>query len=471
MINHWKFFFVLLSFLFPLTGQTTPLWLTPNSLFIPIETPAETGTALFQKNGIYYLVLNQKKIIPPDLPATDLISTFQEIPQSTNATVFAFRLNPKNQVALLKPHTNQWMLEITPSSSTPSLSFIKGKITSTQLILNTPLAAAPVWIDLPEQEEKILVIPFQNNTGGLPQSLDFLRLRLLKSHQGIALFPQTKLQIQYTPHQTQLIGSAPLASSTAFFPLFLPSADAADFKPQRTSLIRRASFASSEDQALFEQQLGILYLLNGQYQQAAIAFQKAPQTHPFWPALNALMRHQNQQAFLFLEKITDVPEITYLKNLLSGQKQALPTFLTQLPSQIQRPFLEMGIQNAFKAFDIPLAQTYLNAFQTLPPTPEQKQIHTWSNYWLRFLSGDKNQSPFLTQNATSLISFTKPLWNHLFENAEIYHLDDMETLAFFEEVRTFMEPNLTPRARQQLAAAYQRINLPQEAEKMMSFKK
>ena len=466
MINRWKRFFALICFLFPLTGQTTPLWLTPDTLFVPIETPAETATALFQKNGTYYLVLNQKKIVPPDLPATDLISTFQEIPQSTNATVFAFRLNPENQATLLKPQATQWMLEITPSSPTPSLSFIKGKITPTQLILNTPLAASPVWIELPEQEEKILVLPFQNNTGGLPQGLDFLRLRLLKSYQGIALLPQTTLQIQYTPHQTQLTGSEPLASSNAFFPLFLPSADAADFKPQRASLIRRASFVSSEDQPLFEQQLGILYLLNGQYQQAATAFQKSPQTHPFWPALNALMQHQNQQALLLLTEITDVPEITYLKNLLAGQKQPLPAFLSQLPQQMQRPFLEMGLQNAFKAFDIPLAQTYLNAFQSLPPTPEQTQIQTWSTHWLRFLSGDKNQFPFLTQKAVALTSFIKPLWNHLFENAATYHLNEMETLALFEEVRTFMEPNLTPLARQQLAAAYRRINLPQEADKL-----
>ena len=445
-------------------SRATPIWLQSDHLLLPIETPPETATALFQKNGIHYLMFNQPDIAAPNLPETDFIHSFQKIPQSAPITLFSFELNPTYNAALLHPTSTNWTLEMAPAQ--PVFTLIKGKITPTELVVQTPLAQASHWIDLKESGEKILVVPFQNNTGGLPKRIDFLRLSLLKSAQGLAFLPKTPLQIQQTPTHIRLTGETALASSNAFFPLFLPSSDVVDFKAQRARLIRYASLTGRDDLPLFYQHLGILSLLNGQYASADAYMRQAPDIHPFWPAFNALMRHQNQQAAVLLNAITDVPEITYLQHLLAGEKQPIPAFLSQLPQHMQRPLLQMGLQNALMHFDIPLAQTYLTAWQKLPPTKNRLRLQNWMQHWMRLAGGDKTTLSVLKEQTPPIFDSTHPLWNHLFENAPTYSLNDRETLALFEEVRTFMEPNLTPRARQQLAAAYQRINLPQEAEKI-----
>lgn len=454
-------FFYLFFLLFPLIAHATPIWMTPDTVLLPIDTPSDTATTLFQKNGIHYLVFNQPDIQVLDFPNADFAGAFQNIPQSEPVSVFSFRLHPNYEASLLHPSDTRWILEITPHQQ--PFSLIKGKITPSELTLNTPLSQPPFWINIPELEKDILIIPFQNNTGGIPKRIDFLRLSLLQSAQGLAIDSQTPLHIQHTPTQTHLTGQEPLASLNAFFPLFLPSFEASAFKPQRARFIRYASFVSKEDLPLFYQNMGILFLLNGHYQPAETYMRSAPQIHPFWPAFNALMRHQNQQAASLLQEINDVPEISYLKQLLAGQKQPLPAFLKQLPQQMQEPLLQMGLQNALTAFDIPLAQIYLNAWQQLPPTSQRTHIQTWAHHWMRFIAGDKTPLPFLSQKTNHVLYFARPLWNHLFENAPIYHLNDMETLALFEEVRPLLESDLTPPARQKLAEAYQRLNLPQEA--------
>lgn len=96
-------------------SRATPIWLQSDHLLLPIETPPETATALFQKNGIHYLMFNQPDIAAPNLPETDFIHSFQKIPQSAPITLFSFELNPTYDAALLHPTPTNWTLEMAPA--------------------------------------------------------------------------------------------------------------------------------------------------------------------------------------------------------------------------------------------------------------------------------------------------------------------------------------------------------------------